>query len=90
MTTYYPKIYWNNDGGILRSSDEVSKQFLENINTNFLTQAVIEPTLGEGTLDLIFVNDPLSIFDVQIHEPIGFSDKMHLHSSLYWELYQGI
>ena len=54
----YPLITWTSDGGMLSKSDPISEKFLDNINSNYLTQHVLGPTFGSNQLDLIITNDP--------------------------------
>ena len=85
----YPLIEWSSDDGKLRRNDKASKVFLEQINTGYLTQCVIEPTLGDNYLDLVLVNNPFSIYNVNVQELLGTSMGMQLHSSLYWKIWLG-
>ena len=54
------------------------------VNSNLLTQFVLEPTLGNNQLDLIMSDDPESIYLVDVGAPLGCSDKNHFHATLRW------
>ena len=78
-------ISWTSAGGLASLSDDIL--FLENINSNFLTQFVLEPTLGKNQLDLVLSDDPGSIFHVEVGAPLGCSDKNNYHATLRWKFF---
>lgn len=45
-----------------------------------LSQLLIQPTHSSNALDLLFVNNPLLLFDVTIQSPFSTSD----HNALSW------
>ena len=61
--------------------------FIDTINSNYLTQHVLEPSFGSNFLDLVFTDDPTRIFEVIAGPPLGSTNKMHLHASLTGDLY---
>ena len=82
----YPNIEWCNLGGISpSSSNRLSIEFLETINSNFLIQHVIEPTFAKNILDLVVSDDPAGIYSIEHGPPLGISSKNRLHSTLYWK-----
>ena len=61
---------------------DTSLDFIDTINSNYLTQHVLEPSFGSNFLDLVFTDDPTRIFEVTAGPPLGSINKMHLHASL--------
>ena len=82
----WPLISWSNIGGTLIKPDIASEQFLNCVNSNFLKQAVLEPTFKENQLDLVLTYDPSSIFSVEIGAPLGNTEQNGLHCSLTWNI----
>jgi hypothetical protein len=80
----FPLLSWSSLGGSLRQRDEPSATFLDTINSNCITQAVLEPTFKSNQLDLVLVNDPASVYNVETGPPLGHTDKGCLHASLLW------
>ena len=62
-----------------------ANSFLEMLNSNFLTQNVLEPTFGNNILDLVLSDSPARIFSVTIDPPVFSSTHDHLHKVLRWE-----
>ena len=84
----YSDIIWSDDGGDCIGSGRASSvEFLETIDSNFLTQAVKVPTFMNNTLDLIILDEPNRIFDVNVGPPVGTSKVDRLHATLTWEYY---
>ena len=84
-----PLLSWSNEGGNFKPtnsrSDKFSNNFIE-CNSNFLTQAVHQPTFKNNQLDLILTSDPNCIYPVAVKAPLGDSAKNGLHSSLHWNV----
>ena len=80
----YPLISWSSLGGALKQRDEAAATFLDTINSNYIAQAVLEPTFKNNQLDLILINNPDSVYNVDIGPPLGHTDKGCLHASLLW------
>ena len=58
------------------------QQFLFLIQESFLTQHVLEPTMGENVsdvLDLVLSSQKELVDNVKIHEPLGNSDHNQIH-----------
>ena len=82
----YSDIEWSDLGGECRENGRASSlEFLENINSNFLTQLVHEPTFQKNTLDLVFTDNPNRIFVMNVNPPFGTSKEDHLHATLVWD-----
>ena len=72
----FSDIVWDNLGGTLKGNGRPSsRDFLDLVNSKFLSQPVLEPTLGDNFLDLILVNDPTRIYNVIGGQPISSSPK---------------
>ncbi|RNA04157.1 RNA-directed DNA polymerase from mobile element jockey-like, partial [Brachionus plicatilis] len=75
----HPNIEWNNDGGKCESRYSQSCEFLETFReSNFLRQVVIEPNLGNNVLDLIIIDDPNRIYNLEqklTNKPLYLYDK---------------
>jgi len=80
----FPRIRWSSDGGILEHPDDISANFLDTINSYFITHSVLSPTFNNNMLDLILSSDPNAIYDVTISAPLGNTCNNSLHSSLAW------
>ena len=61
--------------------------FIEFIEDNLLTQLVIQPTLGNLILDLVIIDDPDRIFNINHGPPLGNTAKNKLHCTLTWDFY---
>jgi hypothetical protein len=82
----YSDINWNSSGGFYKGSGRFSStEFLDTINSCYLTQTVYEPTFINNTIDLIITNDPDKIFAVEIGAPLGISLNNKLHSTLTYD-----
>ena len=58
----------------LTCSSLLGTQFLETLSGNLLNQMVTSPTREKIILDLVLVNDPSQITDLQVLEHFGHSD----------------
>ena len=64
----------------------IPKEFIDLISSNLLHQKVLGPTLNDNFLDLVFTNEPNSIYNIEIGPPLSCTDKNHLHNSLHWDV----
>ena len=76
-----PSINWSaNDDILFRHCNSIDNvyncetEFLKFIQRQSLRQLVVDPTRSKNILDLVFCNDPLAIFSVNVSEPFSSSD----------------
>ena len=74
----FRKINWST----LTGTSQLENQFIDTIADNLLNQVVPTPTRENNILDLVLINDPTQISDLQVHEPFGSSD----HNMIYFDL----
>ena len=74
----FRKINWST----LTCSSQLENQFIDTIADNLLNQVVLTPTRENNILDVVLINDPTQISDLQVHEPFGSSD----HNMIYFDL----
>ena len=63
----------------LESTGGEDQQFIFLIQDSFLTQHVLEPTMGENVLDILLSSQKELVDNVKIHEPFGNSDHNQIH-----------
>ena len=73
-----PNIDWRN----LAATGGPNSEFLNYCITNGFCQLVTEPTRDSHILDILLVNDPLAVCDVQVAHPICGSDHNRVEFSL--------
>ncbi len=79
----HPSIIWTPLGGSSSSNRfRCANDFLETINSNFITQNQIEPTMSNNILDLVLTESPNRIHNIITAPPLGSTKKEHLHSTL--------
>ena len=66
-------------GVYLESTGDEDQQFLFLIQDSFLTQQVLEPTMGYNVLDIVLSSQKELVDNVKIHEPLGTSDHNQIH-----------
>ena len=82
----YPYIEWSVNGGVCKGRGRpASIDFLDTINDCFLTQFVLQATMGTNILDLVFSDDPDKIYYVAIGPHLSYTHKNHLHSTLLFD-----
>ena len=63
----------------LESTGGEDQHFLFLIQDSFLTQHVLELTMGEHVLDIVLSSQKELVDNVKIHEPLGNSDHNQIH-----------
>ena len=63
----------------LESTGDEDQQFLFLIQDSFLTQPVLEPTVGDNVLDIVLSSQKELVDNVKIHDPLGNSDHNQIH-----------
>ena len=58
------------------------RQFLVLIQGSFVTQHVLEPTIGDNVLSIVLSLQNELVINVNIHEPLGNSDHSQIHSDI--------
>ena len=58
----------------VQSSGSEDQFFFNLVQDSFLTQQVLEPTMGENVLDIVLVSQKEFVDNVDICEPLGCSD----------------
>ena len=66
------------------NGDQCHEEFINSVNSNGLTQCVMEPTRQQRTLDLILTTDPMKITSLNVTSPFTTSCD---HNSITFELY---
>ena len=69
----YPGIDWTTST-TLPSAPSGSVDFLQTVESCFLTQHVLTPTREQAVLDLVLTSDPDLVSDLNILHPLGSSD----------------
>ena len=80
-----PNINWVN-GFDLSCLHPLEARLASFVVDNGMSQFVHEPTCLAHILDLLLVNDPLSIFDVNASSPFSTSD----HNSITWRMWHPV
>jgi exonuclease III len=81
----YSDIVWSDNGGECVGNGRASSiEFLDTIDSNFLSQSVTVPTFMNNMLDLIFTYEPIRIFSVNVGPPLGTSKADRLHATITW------
>lgn len=75
----YRNIDWSNNTG-----DNVSEEFLELINDNFLRQLINEPTRENNILDLIITNRDDLVYNLEVGGRLGNSDHEEIRFNIQW------
>ena len=79
-------IRWSDIGGTcIGNGRPASLEFLNTLADNFLSQFVQDPTFYNNKLDLVISDNPLSIFNFNVCPPLGSTNKMKLHSTLFFK-----
>ena len=55
------------------------QQFLFLIQESFLTQHVLEPTMGDNVLYIVLSSPKVVVDNIKIHEPLGSIDHNQIH-----------
>ena len=63
----------------LESTGGDDQQFLFFIQESFLTEHVLEQTMGENVLDIVSSSQKELVDNVKIHDPLGSSDHNQIH-----------
>ena len=74
----FRKINWS----IITCSSRLENQFVDTITDNLLNHVVHTPTRENNILDIVLINDPIQISDLQVHTHFGSSD----HNMIYFGL----
>ena len=75
---YFRKINWSTITG----SSQLEDQFIDTITDSIFNQVVHTPTRENNILDLVLINDPTQVSDLQVHKHFGSSD----HNNIYFGL----
>ncbi len=81
----HPDIEWSESIGQLNSNDKSAQVLLSNLNSNYISQLVNEPTFSNNFLDLILTDDSCRVSEVSIGPPLGVSEKNSFHSTITWK-----
>ncbi len=84
----HPSLKWDSEGAINPTNHfRKANDFTYTINSNYLSQHVLDPTFGANILDLILTKEPSRISAINVGPPINASNKGKLHSTLNWEFH---
>lgn len=75
-----PGINWTN---LTAPNDATQGELLNFSLLNGFSQLVREPTRMKNTLDLIFVNEPISVCDIDVKQPFSSSDHSQISFSVF-------
>ena len=63
----FKKINWSTITG----SSQLENKFIDTITDNILNQVVHTPTRENNILDIVLINDPTQVSDLQVHEHLA-------------------